>query len=277
MSLRLIAIALILTTAVALGMIAYQLAAPPPPAQTVQETHPPPLAVGYLVAAHPSPAGTLLRDEDFQVKMAPAAAMPAGAMADSPEMRTGLRGAMLRHYVEANAPFTADDVIRPHDRGFLATVLAPGTRAVSIGVDQVTGVASLIWPGDLVDVILTQEFDQALTPLAKRVLSETILSNVKVIAVDQDIAQGGSPAAAGAGRASKTVTLEVTTEQAERLTVAQHLGRLAFTVRAIDDVPDPDHATIYGSDVSPALARVDSGGSRMQVIQGETRSEVTFK
>ena len=49
------------------------------------------------------------------------------------------------------------DVLRPRDRGFLAAVLAPGTRAVSIAVDPVSGVGGLIWPGDRVDVILTQE------------------------------------------------------------------------------------------------------------------------
>jgi pilus assembly protein CpaB len=72
--------------------------------------------------------------------------------------------------------------------------------------------------------------------------------------------------------------LQVTADQAERLTVAQQLGHLALAVRAMGDAPPADQATVYGGDVSPALGRsIQSGGARMQVIEGEHRSEVTFK
>jgi pilus assembly protein CpaB len=278
MSLKVIVLALILTTAAALGMIAYQIATPPRPAPQVQAGEPASLTVGYLVAAHALPAGTLARDEDFVVKMPKSAAVPDGAVIDLPDARATLRGALLRHYVEAGSPVTLADIIRSHDRGFLAAVLAPGSRAVTVGVDQVSGVAGLIWPGDMVDVILTQEFEQAQAPLARRVLSETVLSGVKVIAIDQYIVQGGVSGATAAGRPTKTVTLQVAADQAERLTVAQQLGHLALAVRAIGDAPPAEQATVYGGDVSPALARSAlSGGSRMQVIERESRHEVTFK
>ena len=71
---------------------------------------------------------------------------------------------------------------------------------MTIGVDPVTGVAGLIWPGDLVDVILTQEFDPAQVTPAKRVLSETVLTGIRVIAVDQDIVQGGPPTGTSGAR-----------------------------------------------------------------------------
>jgi pilus assembly protein CpaB len=278
MSLKVIVLALILTTAAALGMIAFQIATPPRPAPQIQAGEPAPLTVGYLVAAHALPAGTLARDEDFAVTMPKSAAVPDGAVIDRPDARATLRGALLRHYVEAGSPVTLADIIRSHDRGFLAAVLAPGSRAVTVGVDQVSGVAGLIWPGDMVDVILTQEFEQAQAPLARRVLSETVLSGVKVIAIDQYIVQGGVSGATAAGRPTKTVTLQVTADQAERLTVAQQLGHLALAVRAIGDAPAADQTTVYGGDVSPALARSAlSGGSRMQVIERESRHEVTFK
>ena len=126
MPIRLIVIALILVTAAALGTIAYQLATPPRQVVVGGSLLPPPTA-GYLVAARELPAGTLLRDDDFIVKAAPGSTMPAGAMEDRPEVRASLRGALLRRYLEAGAPVTAADVLRSHDRGFLATVLAPGT------------------------------------------------------------------------------------------------------------------------------------------------------
>jgi pilus assembly protein CpaB len=279
MSLRLVVIGLILTTAAALGLIAYQVATPPQVAQkAAQASVPAPFNVLFLVAAHGLPAGTLLRDEDFMAKPIEAAKLPAGAITEAPEARSSLRGALLARYLESGTPVTSADVIRSHDRGFLASVLAPGTRAVTIGVDQVTGVAGLIWPGDSVDVILTQQFDQSQTSIAKRVLSETVLTGVRVIAVDQDIVQGGAVGSTLAGRATKTVTLQVTTDQAERLTVAQRLGQLALAVRAIGDAPPADPAAVYGGDVSPALgSSIPLPGSRIQVIQGDNRSEVNFK
>ncbi len=177
-------------------------------------------------------------------------------------------------------PVKLPDVIRSRDRGFLATVLAPGTRAVTIGVDQVTGVAGLIWPGDIVDVILTQEFDQdADVPLARRgVGAETMLTGLRVIAVDQDIVQGGSPTAANAGHLTKTVTLQVTADQAERLTTAQRLGHLALAVDAVGEPPSTDRLAVTGGDVSPALSRIPlPTGARVQVIEGEHHREVTFQ
>jgi pilus assembly protein CpaB len=278
MSLRIVVLALILTTAAALGLIAFQFAAPValPQVRPVGEVMP--LTVGYLAAARALPSGTLLHDDDIVVKMDAPSKVPPGAVHDTAEARASLRGALLRRYLDAGMPMSLNDVIRSRDRGFLATVLAPGTRAVTIGVDQVTGVAGLIWPGDLVDVILTQEFDGTQTQLPRRVLSETVLTALRVIAVDQDIVQGGSPTAAQAGHTTKTVTLQVTADQAERLTTAQRLGHLALAVDAIGDGPMSDQQAVYGGDVSPALSHIPlPTGSRVQVIEGDKQREVTFQ
>jgi pilus assembly protein CpaB len=88
--------------------------------------------------------GTLLRDDDLAATAIPPDGLPTGALADSPETRAGLRGAMVREFVDPGKPVTANDVLRVRDRGFLAAVLEPGTRAVSIGVDEVSGVSGLI-------------------------------------------------------------------------------------------------------------------------------------
>jgi pilus assembly protein CpaB len=281
MSLRIVIAALMILTASALGMIGYQLVRPVSPTITTTPGPVVPLKIGYLAAAHALPAGTLTRDEDFLVKSVMTADLPAGAITDSPEARGSLRGALIRHYMEAGTPVTAADILRPRDRGFLAAVLAAGTRAVSVGVDQVSGVAGLIWPGDKVDVILTQEMDAAVAPLAKRVLSETVLTDVRVIAVDQEIVQGASATEGVTGHAARTVTLQVTADQAEKLAVAQRLGHL---VLAIDAIGNPSPAgqdppqTVFGADVSPALSKAAEQpvGTRVQVIEGDKRSEVTF-
>src|SRR4051794_16277136 len=158
MPIRILMVALMLATAVSLGLIAYQLGNKPnaPGAPAVKAA----ASVSYLVAARPLSPGTLVRNEDFAPRSAPSDALPLGVIVDTPDARTEIRSALVRRYLEPGTALTRTDIIRPHDRGFLAAVLAPDTRAVSIAVNAVTGVAGLISPGDHVDVILTQDIAQ---------------------------------------------------------------------------------------------------------------------
>jgi pilus assembly protein CpaB len=280
MSIRLIVVALILTTAVALGLIALQVArqtTSPTPHQAQAPSAPAPSTVNYLVAAHALPAGTLARDEDFGVKSVASAELPAGALIDSPEIRGSLHGALVRRYIDPGMPIIREDVIRVRDRGFLAAVLEPSMRAISISVDAASGVAGLIWPGDRVDVILTQDLEAGAS-VGWRIASETVLRDIRVIAVDQDIAQGGAPSpAATSGRVPSTVTLQVTPEDADKVAVAQHLGHLSLTVRAISD-GGGDATTlskpVFSKDVSSFLA--GPSGFTVRVIEGQDRKEVIF-
>jgi pilus assembly protein CpaB len=284
MSLRLVIIGLMFTAAIAFGLIAYQISHRPPgaPAPIAQGPVTQPLTVTYLVAARPVPAGTLTRAEDFTAKTVPSVEVPSGAVIDTPDARAALRGSLVRRYVELGAPLVQADLMRPRDRGFLAAVLAPGMRAVSIGVDPVTGVAGLIWPGDRVDVILTQELGQGAGRATRLITSETVLANVPVIAVDQDIAQGAPVTGTSAGRLAATVTIQASAEEAEKLAVATQLGHLSLAVRSVDDLrPAGSDAgvSMTGADVSPELARASAAavGTRVQVIQGDQRGEVTFR
>ena len=186
-TLRLSIIMVLLLATAALGLVAYNTYLPKPVVQVAQNTPAPPTS-GYFVAAHPLPTGTLARDEDFEVRSAPSASVPSGAILDTPDARIGLRGSLVRRFLDTGSPVTSQDVLRPRDRGFLASVLAPDSRAISINVDPEFGVSGLIWPGDYVDVVLTQVNDKA--DLAHRSLSETVLRNVRIIAIDQDIVEG---------------------------------------------------------------------------------------
>ena len=183
---------------------------------------------------------------------------PPGAQEDSAIIRAGLTGAMLRRSLAKNDVLLSADVMRPGDHGFLAAVLGPDMRAATVAVDNVSGSAGLIWPGDRVDLILTQTMDDPALPPSRRVAAETVLAYVRVIAIDQLLARGVAPAGdVGAGR---TVTLEVTAEQAARIAVATRLGRLSLAVRSADEGtahPEtaPVRVTTWGGDVSPALAR----------------------
>lgn len=285
MILRVMLVISMLLSAASLGYLALQAFAPPAaepaPAQVVEAPPPPPppSRVRILVAARPLPAGTLLKDEDFAVRDVLVADAPEGNFPTTTEARTELRGALLRRYLDPSEPVLRGDVLRPRDRGFLAAVLRPGMRAVTIGVDQVTGTAGLIWPGDQVDLILTQELQDA--PVSRRVTGETVLQDVRVIAVDQQIAQGAGGGDVAAGRVARTVTLEVTPDQAERVVVATALGRLALVIRAMAPTEDAEGErapTTFSSDVSPVLARTAvAPGQRMRVYQGGDERTVTFR
>jgi pilus assembly protein CpaB len=283
MALRLLVVVSLLFAALGLGYVAFEAMQPPRrvvATDSAAPPPPPPLMVRVMAAAHMVPAGTLLKDEDFTIREFASGAVPEDALPATDENRAELRGAMLRRYLDASAVLKRSDVLRLRDRGFLAAVLKQGMRAISIGVDAVTGTAGLIWPGDNVDLILTQEFSAEAATLGRRISGETVLTDIRVIAVDQQVSQGVSGSAAG--RLARTVTLEVSAEQAERVAVAERLGRLALTVRAIEPAaaPAPEapaSGPIFGADVSAGLSGVAPAGTRLRLIQGADQQEVVFR
>jgi len=283
MPLRLFLVGILLLTALGLGLVGYHATRPPATITitAMPEALPLPLTVDVLVAARNLPAGTLMKEEDFAERAVPSADVPQGALTNTPDIRSHLRGALLRRYLDAGNTLLAGDILHPRDRGFLAAVLSPGARAVSVGVDAITGGGGLIWPGDRVDLILTQELSEKDAPLARRIVGETVMSDVRVVAVDQSIAQGAIATGDSAtGRLARTVTLEMTSQQAERAVVAERLGRITLSIRAADGAansPDP-HGTVYSGDVSTALTdALTPNASRMRVVDGKDAREVRFQ
>ena len=265
---------------------------PKPVVQVTQDTPAPntpaPRTAGYFVAARPLPPGTLARDEDFEIRSVPSGSVPSGAIHDTPDARIRLRGSLVRNFLDAGSPVTSQDVLRPRDRGFLASVLAPGSRAISINVDAESGVSGLIWPGDHVDVVLTQVFEKSDTrdpkdprdpkDVAQRTLSDTVLHNVRVIAVDQDIVQGAPANNATAGKVPQkdsTVSLQVAPEQVELITVAQRLaqdrGKLSLAVlSAVDPQDKVASATTFSGAVSP---KIDRQNATVKIYRGGQAAE----
>ena len=93
------------------------------------------------------------------------------------------------------------DATPPADRGLLAAGVSPGKRALTIGVDGVTGATGMIWPGDLVDLVLTQDMPGAAAPQDHRIAAATVLSKVRVIAIDDRLVQERRPQARKGWRA----------------------------------------------------------------------------
>jgi pilus assembly protein CpaB len=272
MNLRGALIAAILLGIGGLGLVAWiGLQLPPKPAAAAQAVSAPAMAT-ILTAAHAVRAGALLKYDDIEAREIEAAQVPAGAHPDNARARAELVGSMIRRGLLPHEPLLATDLLRPGDHGFLATVLSPGMRATTVGVDAVSGTAGLIWPGDHVDVILTQISDDQSLPAGRRASAQTVLRDVRVIAIDQELMQGtASPA--GPDAAQHTVTLEVTDLQAERVVLAARLGHLSFVVRSADVAPgarDTPPPTTWGGDVSSALTEGHVVGRVMRLYQGNS-------
>lgn len=224
-------------------------AAPPPPAAAPEPSPPPPppppAKVTVTVAAHSLRAGSFIRPDDLRAAEMEADDVPAGAMPDSPAVRGQLNGAMLRRGVGEGEALTAADVFKPGDHGFLASVLAPGMRAVMVGLNGVEAGAGFVWPGDRVDLILTEQLTDADIKARRRYAGETVLENARVVAVDQVLVPGGAADDGKSGDsgngAGHRIAVEVPPEAAERLAVASLLGHLTVSLRPAFEGSGPTH------------------------------------
>ncbi len=188
-----------------------------------------------LVATRALPVGTIIDAEAFKYQMWPQGLVqPAyyikGENAVNP---ADLIGTVVRNEITAGQPITQGSLIKPGERGFLAAALGPGMRAVTVAVSSTSGVAGFVFPGDRVDIVLTQQVTGGGEgePLKA---SETILRNVRVLATDQRMSAQDAEGKPVVQNAS-TVTLEITPKIAEKIAVAQTIGQLSLSLRSIAD------------------------------------------
>ena len=144
-----------------------------------------------------------------------------------------LLGTVVRNPVTAGQPLTRGALVGPKDRGFLAAALSPGMRAVTVPVTAASGVAGFIFPGDRVDVVLTQNVEGG-GDGPKLKVSETIVRNVRVLATDQRIDSKDQDGKIEV-KTFANVTMEVTPRIAEKIAVSQSMGTLSLSLRSIAD------------------------------------------
>jgi pilus assembly protein CpaB len=125
--------------------------------------------------------------------------------------------------------------VQPGDRGFLAAVLPKGKRAITIPISEVAALSGLVLPGDRVDLILTYSVDAEAAAIRA---SETVLTNIRVLALDQRLGPVQPSEEDKKSPVAETATLEVTPEQAEMLTLAQTLGSLSLVLNSVRDGGD---------------------------------------
>jgi pilus assembly protein CpaB len=187
-------------------------------------------AVRVLVAKEDLPIGHFIKPEDLRWQAWPDETVAPSYPVEGRRKLEDFTGAVVRLEMAAGEPLTDKRVVKPGDRGFLAAVLEPGMRAVSVPVNATTGISGFVVPGDRVDVLLThsiKEEDSEGKAIVRRA-TETVLSNVRVLAVDQRL-DGQTPEATVA----KNATLEVTAKQAEVIAVVGDLGKLSLSLRSL--------------------------------------------
>jgi pilus assembly protein CpaB len=188
-----------------------------------------------LVATKSLPVGTIIDAESLRFQRWPEGLVqPAYFIKGTPGASPAdLLGTVVRNEITAGQPVTNGSLIKPGERGFLAAALGPGMRAVTVAVSATSGVAGFIFPGDRVDIVLTQEVAGGGEGASLKA-SETIIRNARVLATDQRMNsrdEEGKPIV----ERIDTVTLEATPKIAEKIAVAQTIGQLSLALRSIAD------------------------------------------
>lgn len=161
-----------------------------------------------------------------------------------------LTGAVVREVMLKGDPVTERKLVRAGESGVMAVVLNPGMRAMSIPVSVESAAGGFILPGDRVDVVLSR---QVQVGQGNEFRSETVMRNVKVLAIDQVTKpEDGAQSVVGA-----TATLEVGADDSEALALADAQGDLALVLRSYADVGGPS-----GRTARPQLTRGDAAATR---------------
>lgn len=199
-----------------------------------------------LVAARDLPVGAKLDTHNTRWQKWPDTASVPGALMRDKAQDDDWKNQKIRRPITQGEPVTTGALVREIKGSYLAAALEPGMRAIAIDVKAASGVAGFLAPGDRVDVILTYRGgriaasadDVAALAFSRDGMLEkaadTIVENVRVLATDQDAA-GNSAGGERKAKVNKTVTLEVTPKQAEKLAVGSDMGELTLSLRQLGD------------------------------------------
>lgn len=189
-----------------------------------------------LVLKDSLPIGHFLKAGDFKWQAWPKDALAEGYVVKGEEGKLeDYVGTVVRASVAAGQPVTNNVVVQPGDRGYLAAVLQPGMRAISVPINATTGIAGFVFPGDMVDLVLTlkmrsNDADSGGRPIR---MSQTFLNEIRVLAVDQQTNNEE-----GKAKVAKTATLEVLPKQAEKIALGLELGSLSLSLRSLPRTVD---------------------------------------
>lgn len=218
------------------------------------ETKAPP-TYEIIVAARDLPAGTLVKEGDLKWQTWPKEEdkTDTGFAVKGEKDIKDYMGTVVRTGMRIGEPVMPGRIVKAGEQGFMAAALAPGKRAVSIAITPTAGVAGFVFPGDHVDVIVTHQIGtRSETEGTNRRVSETMLKNVRVLALDQKMNDQVSEP-----KVAQIATLEVSPKQAETMALITELGTVSLALRsiandpAVEDVATPTEPTQAAAPTTP--------------------------
>jgi pilus assembly protein CpaB len=180
-----------------------------------------------IVAAAPLRFGTVLTTNVLAQVQWPVSSIPAGTFSSLEALLSGPGARTVLAAIAKNEPILANKITGPGQRGTLSSVIEADMKAITIRVDDVLGVAGFVQPDDRVDVLLTR--NDRTTASSSQVqgaaFSDVLLQNVRVLAIDQIADRSGQ------AKPAKAVTIEVTTEDAQKVALGSVVGQLSLALR----------------------------------------------
>jgi pilus assembly protein CpaB len=242
----------------------------------------PPAIPRVLVAQGELSAGQFVRPENLRWQMWPTEGIAPSYTVDTKAKLEDYVGAVVRSAINDGEPVTEGRLVRPGDRGFMAAVLSPGYRAVTVPVTVSSGLAGFVFPGDRVDLLLTMAVTEEDGGKHQRHASETYLTDLRVLAVDQRTDDQSKEVVV-----AKTATLEVTPKQAEAIAVATELGNLSLSLRSLarGEGTDAGHqhsqtwdseATQLASPPGSAIKGTAPTTIKVSVVRGAEAKDIEF-
>jgi pilus assembly protein CpaB len=203
-----------------------------------------------LVAKRPIPLGKYINVDDLKWEAWPEEAATGTFIEKTaqPEALEGFVGAFARAPMVEGEPIVATRLVHPGDAGFMAAILGPGMRAVTMRISEDSAASGFILPDDRVDVLLTRRIQYA---TEGNVRTDVILTNVRVIAIDATYTS--STPEQGAVMPGSRATLELSESDAGLLRSAQDSGAITLTLRSMADLQDRPGATTIGRNLRDGI------------------------
>jgi pilus assembly protein CpaB len=255
----------ILMVALTAGGVAAYLAAGsgPPPSPALVVGAPPMKTVEVLVAAADIPLGGMVAERELRWQTWPYDATSTGMILkqDQPNAASEFKGAIARMMMIAGEPIRNDKLIKTDSTGVMSALLPSGQRALAITIDNrgANSAGGFILPNDRVDIIRISRDEAASRGQGSDVVvSETLLRNVRVLAIGQNIQErNGEKVVVG-----ETATLELDPRQVELISLAQRQGQLSLALRSLQDVGKTEEQISRNEDTSLTIVRFGTASQR---------------
>jgi pilus assembly protein CpaB len=227
-----------------------------------------------LVARAAILRGQILKPQDLSWQVWPEGGIDKNYILSGTRTPESFTGWVARDPFAAGEPISDAKIVSPGSRGFLAAVLRPGMRAISVPVTATSGISGFVFPGDEVDILITHQLTGHNE--AEHKAAETVLHDVRVIGIDQKL-----DSKTGEALVAHTATFEVTPKQSEMIAVAAEIGKLSLSLRSLAaassektpaDSPTGDAQGTFtmDSEVSQLVPKPGAAESGVTILRGGT-------